>query len=93
MEAHVCLRAARLRLGAGRVLVLKNAEYWKEFTASTQAEAENAAAAWWAEQIGFDKVCGWTVPAGLPAAGADRRWSVTIIYRRSNSATAATTMH
>jgi hypothetical protein len=73
--------------------VLKKAEYWKEFTASTQAEAEHAAAAWWAEQRGFDKICGWTIPAALATSGADAQWTVTIIYKKSNSEGATTTMH
>ncbi|MBV8410396.1 MAG: hypothetical protein JOY64_22410 [Alphaproteobacteria bacterium] len=62
--------------------MLKKAEYWREFTAATRAEAEGTAAAWWAEQSGFDKVGGWTVRTPAPAAA--QQWTVTIIYRRSD---------
>ncbi len=64
--------------------MLKKAKYWREFTAATRAEAEQAAAAWWAEQSGFDKVSGWTLPAPGQPADLDPRWSVTIIYRPSD---------
>ena len=43
--------------------MLKKAKYWREFTAATRAAAEKAATAWWAEQSGFDRISGWTLPA------------------------------
>jgi hypothetical protein len=73
--------------------VLKKAKYWREFTAATRAEAERAAAFWWAEQSGFDKVSGWTLPASLPTAGADPQWTATIIYKASDPEPATLTMH
>jgi hypothetical protein len=63
--------------------MLKSAKYWRAFTAATRAEAEAAAASWWSEQSGFDKVSGWTLPAESPASGAPH-WTATIIYRPSN---------
>jgi len=62
--------------------MLKKAQYWKEFTAATRAEAEKAAATWWGEQSGFDKISGWILPASDPSA--DPRWTVTIIYKSSD---------
>jgi hypothetical protein len=62
--------------------MLKKAKYWREFTAASRTEAEQAAAAWWAEQQGFDRISGWVLPAADAPAGADR-WTVTIIYRPS----------
>jgi hypothetical protein len=64
--------------------MLKKAQYWKEFTAATRAEAEKAAATWWGEQSGFDKISGWILPASDPSGGADPRWTVTIIYKSSD---------
>jgi hypothetical protein len=66
--------------------VLKKARYWREFTAPTRAEAEDAAAAWWAEQSGFDKISGWTLPA-------NPQWTVTIIYNVSDQERATATLH
>jgi hypothetical protein len=73
-----------LRLLEGPSEVLKKAKYWREFTAPTRAEAEDAAAAWWAEQSGFDKISGWTLPATPPTPSADPQWTVTIIYNESD---------
>jgi hypothetical protein len=69
--------------------VLKKAQYWKEFSAATQVEAERVAAAWWAEQRGFDKICDWTLPA--PSSDATGQWTVTIIYKMADRAN--TTVH
>lgn len=69
--------------------MLKKAKYWREFTAATRAAAEKAAAAWWAEQSGFDKVSGWT----LPAPDSDRQWTVTIIYKPADSEPRPATLH
>lgn len=66
--------------------MLKKAKYWREFTAATRAEAEQMAAAWWAEQSGFDRISGWVLPAADAPAGADR-WTATIIYKTSEPAT------
>jgi hypothetical protein len=71
------------------IAMLKRAKYWQQFTAASQAAAERAAAAWWAEQTGFDKVCTWT----LPADGSPRQWSVTIVYTPSEPRPASTTVH
>ncbi len=68
--------------------MLKKAKYWREFTAPTRAEAEKAAAAWWAEQSGFDRISGWTLPANPPT-----QWTVTIIYNESDRVPAAATVH
>ena len=61
------------RVAGGRERVptgmLKTAKFWRAFTAATRAEAEKAAASWWAEQSGFDKISGWTLPAPDPGAG------------------------
>jgi hypothetical protein len=73
--------------------MLKKAKYWREFTAATRAQAERAAAAWWAEQSGFDKISGWTLPAAGQPAGADPRWTVTIIYKRSDTEPQPATVH
>jgi hypothetical protein len=73
--------------------VLKKARYWQAFTAPTRAEAEKAAAAWWAEQRGFDKISGWTLPASPPTPSADPHWTVTIIYNASDQKRAAATLH
>ena len=72
--------------------MLKKAKYWQAFTAPTRAEAEKAAAAWWAEQSGFDRISGWTLPAEQPA-GANPQWTVTIIYRPSEPELAPATLH
>lgn len=69
--------------------MLKKAKYWRAFTAATRAAAEKAAAAWWAEQSGFDKVSGWT----LPAPGSDPQWTVTIIYKPAGSEPRPATLH
>ena len=61
--------------------MLKTAKFWRAFTAATRAEAEKAAASWWAEQSGFDKISGWTLPASVPDPGGAQHWTVTIIYR------------
>jgi hypothetical protein len=58
------------RLRKGRANRAKKSKYWREFTAPTRAEAEKAAASWWAEQRGFDKISGWTMPANASAPGA-----------------------
>lgn len=72
--------------------MLKKARYWKAFTATTRAKAEQAAAAWWAEQSGFDRISGWTLPAGQPA-DATPGWTVTIIYKPSDPQPRPTTVH
>jgi hypothetical protein len=69
---------------------LKKAKYWRAFTAATRAEAERAAAAWWAGQSGFDKIGGWTLPAADQPAGAAPGWTATIIYRPSEDQRPAT---
>ena len=43
--------------------MLKKAKYWRAFTAASRAQAEKAAADWWAGQSGFDRISGWTLPA------------------------------
>jgi hypothetical protein len=63
--------------------MLKTAKFWRAFTAATRAEAEKAAASWWAEQSGFDKISGWTLAAPDSAPGGAQHWTVTIIYRPS----------
>ena len=73
--------------------MLKKAKYWREFTAPTRAEAEDAAAAWWAEQSGFDKISGWTLPANPPTPSAGPQWTVTIIYNESDLERATATLH
>jgi hypothetical protein len=72
--------------------VLKKAKYWREFTAPTRAEAEDAAA-WWAEQSGFDKISGWTLSANPLTPSADPQWTVTIIYSESDLERATATLH
>jgi hypothetical protein len=73
--------------------MLKKAKYWRAFTAASRAQAEKAAATWWAEQSGFDKISGWTLPATDPGPGADPQWTVTIIYRSSESEPQPATVH
>lgn len=63
--------------------VLKEAKYWRAFTAATRADAETAAASWWSEQSGLEKVSGWTLPAPGEAVGASSQWTVTIVYKVS----------
>lgn len=72
--------------------MLKKAKYWREFTAATRAEAEKAAAAWWAGQNGLDRISGWTLPAA-PAPASDPRWTVTIIYTSSEPEPRPATVH
>jgi hypothetical protein len=74
-------------------VVLRKAKYWREFTAATRAEAEEAAANWWAEQSGFDKISGWTLPAMARATGASPHWTVTIIYKASDPVPGPATVH
>jgi len=64
--------------------MLKKAKYWRAFTAGSRAEAEKAAAQWWSEQSGLDRISGWTLPAEQPA-GAAPQWTVTIVYRESSA--------
>ena len=73
--------------------MLKKAKYWRAFTAATRAEAEKAAASWWAEQSGLDKISGWTVPAPDSPPGDAPQWTVTIIYRPSVSEPRQPTVH
>lgn len=63
---------------------MKKAQFWREFTAATRAEAEKAAASWWSEQSGFDRISGWVLPAGDPAPGSEAGWTATIIYKSSS---------
>jgi len=63
--------------------MLKTAKYWRAFTAATRADAERAADSWWAEQSGFDKISGWTLPAPDAAPGGETEWTTTIVYRLS----------
>ena len=79
------------RLGGSLSSVLKKAKYWQEFTAGSQVAAEEAAAAWWAKQIGFDKVCGWTLPT--TPIGVTPQWTVTIVYKESDSEAGQATLH
>ena len=72
--------------------MLKKAKYWREFTAATRAAAEKAATAWWAEQSGFDKISGWTCRRAT-RRGSDPQWTVTIIYRPSDSEPVPATLH
>lgn len=72
--------------------MLKKAKYWKAFTAATRAQAEKAAADWWAGQSGFDRISGWTLPAQAPA-GALPEWTTTIVYRPSDSGPRPATVH
>jgi hypothetical protein len=65
--------------------MLRTAKYWRAFTAATRDEAERAAASWWAEQSGFDKISGWTLPGGDSPPGGSPYWTVTIIYRPSGA--------
>ena len=73
--------------------MLKKAKYWRAFTGATRAAAEKAAAAWWAEQSGFDKVSGWILPAPEAGPGSDPQWTVTIIYRPADSEPRPATLH
>jgi hypothetical protein len=73
--------------------MLKTAKYWRAFTAATRAEAEKAAAAWWAEQTGVDRVSGWVLPAPDTAATGAPHWTVTIIYRPSAPEPGRPTIH
>jgi hypothetical protein len=73
--------------------MLKKARYWQTFTAPTRAEAEKAAAAWWIEQRGFDKISSWTVQADLSVPSTEAQWTVTIIYRESDQERAAAMLH
>jgi hypothetical protein len=73
--------------------MLKKAKYWRAFTAATRAEAEKAAATWWAEQSGLDKISGWTLPADNHPAGAAAGWTATIIYRPSDLEQQPATVH
>lgn len=73
--------------------MLKKAKYWKEFTAATRPLAEKAAADWWAEQSGFDKISGWTLPAPAGSPGGHPHWTVTIIYKPSEPERGPPTVH
>jgi hypothetical protein len=73
--------------------MLKKAKYWRAFTAATRAAAERAATTWWAEQSGFDKISGWTLPAPDAPPGSDPQWTVTIIYRPSEPETLPAALH
>jgi hypothetical protein len=73
--------------------VPKRAKYWREFTAPTRAEAEKAAATWWAEQSGFDRISGWTLPADVSASGSAPHWTATIIYKPVDGESGTTTVH
>ena len=73
--------------------MLKKAKYWRAFTAASRAEAEKAAASWWAEQSGYDKISGWTLPAPDSAPGGAPQWTVTIIYRPSGQEPRQPTIH
>jgi hypothetical protein len=73
--------------------MLKKAKYWREVTAATRAAAERAATAWWAQQSGFDKISGWTLPARDAPPGSDPQWTATIIYRPSDSEPLPATLH
>jgi len=68
-----------------RYLPMKS-RFWTAFTATTRAKAEQAAAAWWAEQNGLVKITGWT----LPAADAGPHWTTTIIYQLADPPLEAT---
>lgn len=71
----------------------KRAKYWREFTAPTRAEAEKAATTWWAEQRGFDRISGWTLPADVSASGSVPHWTATIIYKPADRESGTTTVH
>ena len=71
----------------------KTAKYWHAFTATSRAQAEEAAAAWWAEQSGLDKISGWTLPASEPAPDGRPQWTVTIVYRPSGVQGQGPTLH
>jgi len=73
--------------------MLKKAKYWKAFTAATRAEAEKAAAAWWAEQSGFDRISGWVLPAADAPPGGAPQWTATIIYKPSDADALPATVH
>ena len=73
--------------------MLRKAKYWRGFTAATRAQAEAAAAAWWAEQSGFEKISGWVLPADASAPGAIPQWTVTIIYKLSQPEPDPATVH
>ena len=83
------------RVAAGELLtgMLKKARYWRAFTAANRSQAKQAAAAWWDEQRGFDKVSGWTLPAEPPTPGAAPQWTVTIIYKPSDHESGRPTLH
>lgn len=76
-----------------RPTLLKKAKYWREFTAATRPAAEKAAADWWAEQTGFDKVSGWTLPAPDAPSDGELQWTVTIIYKPSEPEPGPATLH
>ena len=73
--------------------MLKKAKFWREFTAATRAEAEQAAAAWWAGQSGLDRISGWILPAGDPGPGATAHWTATIVYKPADSEQGQPTIH
>jgi hypothetical protein len=73
--------------------MLKKAKYWRAFTAATRTQAEQAAAAWWAEQSGLDRISGWTLPAGDAPAGAAPQWTTTIVYAPSDIGPRPATVH
>ena len=73
--------------------MLKTAKYWRAFTAATRAEAEKAAASWWADQSGFDKISGWTLPASDVSEDGAPHWTVTIVYRPSGPESRHPTVH
>jgi hypothetical protein len=77
-------------LAASRPPGLKEARYWKEFSADTRAEAERAASCWWAEQHGLVKVSGWILPLADPARP---QWTATIIYKSVEPERAASSLH
>jgi hypothetical protein len=72
--------------------MLKKAKYWRAFTSASRAQAEKAAADWWAGQSGFDRISGWTLPAEAPP-GAAPEWTTTIVYGPSDSGSRPATVH
>jgi hypothetical protein len=49
------------------------------------AEAENAAAAWWAKQSGLEKIMSHVTEGNPLAPQGGDLWAVTIVYKAAHS--------
>jgi hypothetical protein len=56
----------------------------KTFAAPSRAEAENAAAGWWSEQIGLARISEFAAPINTSQRRSEAaRWKVTVVFVRT----------